>query len=210
MRLCKACVGALPIDGAGLCLRGSGPPGLSIAASSRSAARIEQLQATVGEGPTLEAITSGSPILVPDLSSFEYSTRWPAFIEGVAGEEPQALFAFPLQIGAARLGALTLSRRAAGRLPVSVLAESLRVADVISLLLLGTDGDLVHDFDERWLEGPLLTRQVHQATGMLIAQLGVGAEEALVRLRASAFAAGITLSQVAEAVIDRRLRLGSA
>lgn len=208
MRICLGCVVALPIDGAALCLSGKELARESIAASGESAARIEQLQMTVGEGPTLEALTSGSPILVADLGSVEYSMRWPALIQGVGDIEPRALFAFPLQIGAARLGALTLSRRAPGRLPITVLAETLRVADVISLLLLGSDGRLVDDFDERWLEGPLWTRQVHQATGMLIAQLGVDAEEALVRLRAFAFAEDLSLSQAAEAVVDRRTRLG--
>lgn len=209
MRICLACVGALPIDAAALSLRGKGPGQESIAASNDSAARIEQLQTTVGEGPTLEALTSGRPILLADLSSVEHSTRWPAFTDASEGIEMRALFAFPLHIGAARLGALTLSRHKPGALPKEALTETLQVADVISLLLLGRGGALVEDFDERWLEGPLLARQVHQATGMLIAQLGVDAEEALVRLRAFAFAEDLSLSQAAEAVVDRRIRLGS-
>lgn len=208
MRICQGCVEALPVDAAALSLSGKGPRQESIAASNESAARIEQLQATVGEGPTLEALTSGRPILVADVSSVEHTTRWPAFCKSSDGIDMRAMFAFPLQIGAARLGVLSLSRRMPGPLPITVLTETLRVADVISLLLLGRGGGLVDDFDERWLEGPLLTRQVHQATGMLIAQLGVDAEEALVRLRAFAFAEDLSLSKAAEAVVDRRMRLG--
>ena len=209
MRICLGCVEALPIDAASLGLSGKRSYQESIAASNESAVRIDQLQATVGEGPTLEAPIAGIPILIADLSSIEYSRRWPAFIQGVGGIELRALFAFPLQIGAARLGVLTLTRRVPGRLSNTALADALRVADVITLLLLGRDGGLVDDFSERWLEGPLWTRGVHQATGMLIAQLGVDAEQALVRLRAFAFAENLSLAQAADAVLDRQVHLGS-
>lgn len=209
MRICLACVEALPIEGAALSLSGKGPRQESIAASDESAARIEQLQATVGEGPSLEALTSGRPILLADLSSDEHTARWPAFTDSSEGIEMRALFALPLHIGAARLGVLTLSKRKPGPLSMEVLTEVLRVADVISLLLLGRDGALIDDFDERWLEGPLLARQVHQATGMLIAQLGVDAEEALLRLRAFAFAEDLSLSKAAGAVVSRRVRIES-
>jgi AmiR/NasT family two-component response regulator len=53
-----------------------------------------------------------------------------------------------------------------------------------------------------------LTRvEVYQAAGMLIAQLGVTAAEALVRLRGYAFAHDMTASEVAWEIIERRLRL---
>ena len=48
---------------------------------------------------------------------------------------------------------------------------------------------------------------VHQASGMVAAQLEIGVGEALVRLRAYAFANDRLLSDVAEDVVVRRLRL---
>ena len=50
--------------------------------------------------------------------------------------------------------------------------------------------------------------EVHQATGMISVQLEVSAAEALVRLRAHAYAEGRTLRDVAADVVGRRLRLG--
>jgi AmiR/NasT family two-component response regulator len=50
--------------------------------------------------------------------------------------------------------------------------------------------------------------EVHQATGMISVQLGVGLEEAFVRLRAHAFASNAGLGDVAAEVVDRRLRFG--
>ena len=49
--------------------------------------------------------------------------------------------------------------------------------------------------------------EVHQASGMVSAQLGVGVAEALVRLRAHAYAEGRPLADVAADVVTRRLRL---
>ena len=47
---------------------------------------------------------------------------------------------------------------------------------------------------------------VHQATGMVKAQLNVGIAEALVRLRAYAYAAERPIEDVARDVVGRRLR----
>jgi len=52
-------------------------------------------------------------------------------------------------------------------------------------------------------------RTIHQATGMVVAQLGVSAREAYVRLQGHAFANGTLLGEVAEEVVARRLRLPS-
>ncbi|TDB72284.1 ANTAR domain-containing protein, partial [Actinomadura sp. KC216] len=48
--------------------------------------------------------------------------------------------------------------------------------------------------------------EVYQATGMVAVQLGAGLDEALVRLRAHAFASGTSLPEVAQQVLDRVLR----
>jgi AmiR/NasT family two-component response regulator len=50
------------------------------------------------------------------------------------------------------------------------------------------------------------TREVHQATGMIMAQLGVGAMVAFARLQASAFASGQLLTEVARDVVARLVR----
>jgi hypothetical protein len=47
---------------------------------------------------------------------------------------------------------------------------------------------------------------VHQAAGMVAVQLGIDVADAVLRLRAHAFATGTPLQKVAEDVVDRRLR----
>ena len=57
-----------------------------------------------------------------------------------------------------------------------------------------------------WAELHALSRaEVSQATGMLVAQLEVEPAEALVRLRAHAYATGRSATDVARDILDRRL-----
>jgi AmiR/NasT family two-component response regulator len=59
-----------------------------------------------------------------------------------------------------------------------------------------------------WTELNTLSRaEVSQATGVLIAQLGIDAAEALVRLRAHAYATDRSAIDVARDILDRRLVL---
>ena len=62
--------------------------------------------------------------------------------------------------------------------------------------------------DTGWQQLAALARvEVYQATGMVMAQLGVGPAEALARLRAHAFANDLTASQVAWSIVERELSL---
>ena len=59
-----------------------------------------------------------------------------------------------------------------------------------------------------WAELTSLSRaEVSQATGMLVAQLGIDPTEALVRLRGHAYATGRRATEVARDILDRRLKL---
>jgi hypothetical protein len=203
-RICDACVAALPVDGASLSLMVDGGTREGVGASGDAAAPLVELEITVGEGPGLDAFNSGSPVLVTDIEGEERG-YWPAFADGAATLGTRAIFAFPLQLGAIRFGIFTLTRQAPGPLPTETLGQALRASDVMSLLLLGTNGELVEGFDADWLEETTWRREVHQATGMVMSQLGVAVEEAFVRLRAFAFAQGMPLSKVANQVLTREL-----
>jgi AmiR/NasT family two-component response regulator len=58
-----------------------------------------------------------------------------------------------------------------------------------------------------WLGGQVDYDEVHQATGMVMVQREINAEEALLRLRARAFAEGMALEVLAREVVARRVRL---
>jgi hypothetical protein len=119
----------------------------------------------------------------------------------------RALFAFPLQAGAIRVGVLSLYRAQPGPLTPQQLADALVFADIALQLILDSSAGIVGAVGYRPLDGLSDGRaEVYQATGMMSVQLGVSLEDAFVRLRAHAFAAGLPLGDIAGDVVSRKLR----
>ncbi|GAC1366713.1 MAG: ANTAR domain-containing protein [Actinomycetota bacterium] len=201
-RVCSVGVDLLGMTGAGLTLMGGGDLG-AVWASDELVGKIEEVQLGLGEGPGLDAFALGAPILEPDLGG--PSTRWPFFRQAALDLGVGALFVFPLQMGVIAVGVLTLYRREAGFLSDEQLADALTLADVATQDLL----DLEDQGDIPWGETDVRGQraQVHQATGMVAAQLNSSMANAMARLRAHAFSTGSTIYRVAEEVLSRRLRL---
>ena len=117
------------------------------------------------------------------------------------------MFGFPVTVGAVRLGALNLYRDRPGALSADQHADALVVAGVAARSILGMQAGAEPGAIGAELEvGTNFRFAVHQAAGMIAVQLGVGVDEALVRLRAHAFSHDRNLIDVAHDVIDRRLR----
>lgn len=230
-RICQACVEGTGVDGAAVSLLTATVHRATLAATDETAERLEELQFTLGEGACMQAATSGRPVLVSDLHDHVLTSRWPMFAATVAEQTPvRALFAMPLQIGTINLGVLDLYRKVPGPLSGPELRDVAAAVDAATLLLLdaqthsavdehpdgypGGSPDGSPDIDAQrtgYLDGhrlDLLTNsrsEVHQATGMVLVQLGVAAQDAFVRLRAYAFAHQRPLSEVARDVVARRL-----
>jgi hypothetical protein len=117
------------------------------------------------------------------------------------------MFAFPLQVGAARLGALDVYRDQPGALSAWALSRALAYADVAMKTVLDAQ-EAVGDTGA-WLstDGDDIHFEVYQAQSMVMIQLGVGAAEALSRMRAYAYANNRRLGQVSEDILGRRLTL---
>lgn len=197
-RLAAACVRSLPVTGVGMALMTEEGPAGIVAATDGAAIELEQLQFTLGEGPCVDASETGRPVLQPDLARTA-PLRWPAFAHGALEAGIRAVFAFPLRVGAIRVGVLDLYRDQAGPLSEAELTEALCFADAATLVLLHEQaGSQVRGatppFDDR--------AEVHQATGVISVQASVGLAEALVLLRARAFAEGRPLGEVAQDVLS--------
>jgi hypothetical protein len=118
------------------------------------------------------------------------------------------MFAVPLQAGAIHIGVLSLYRAVPGQLTAEELADVLVFADAALHILLDAASGVSGSPAYQPLNGFTDRRAVvHQATGMISVQLDVSLEEALVRLRAHAFARGTALGEVATEVVSRQLRL---
>jgi hypothetical protein len=84
------------------------------------------------------------------------------------------------------------------------LTAMLAVADIVTMVLMSRQPP-VDAADAWWTPSPS-SSEIHQATGMVIAQLSVAPRIAYLRLRAYAFASDRPLTDVARDVIARRLR----
>ncbi|MCH6160223.1 GAF and ANTAR domain-containing protein [Streptomyces marispadix] len=158
---------------------------------------LQDLQLTLGEGPSVDAARHGVLVLEPDLAETP-DARWPAFAGAAAELGVCALFAFPLRIGAIGLGVLLLHRDSPGSMSNTQIRDALVLTDALTsrLLRLFVDGEFV-----------VLRNTVHQATGMLAVQLGISLDEALVRLRGHAFGSNRPIDEVAADVVAHRLDL---
>jgi hypothetical protein len=204
-RLCDACVAGLPgVGGVGLAVMTSLPAQQVRYASDPVSARVEELQVVLGEGPCVEAFAQGTPVLATDLDDHFWLRRWPVFTPAAADAGARALFALPLQVGATCLGVIDLYRSDPGALVGDDLAEALAFADAATELLLAEQlpGAQVPGSAQLFAHRAV----VHQATGMVSAQLEVSMADAFLRLRAYAYAADRELDDIAAEVVARRLR----
>ena len=206
--LCAAAAGVLQMTGAGIMLMSGDVPAGSLCSTNDLSALIEDLQYTLGEGPCVDAYAENRPVLEPDLAD-PLVPRWLAFTPAALAGGVRAIFGFPLQLGAVRLGALNFYRDRPGLLSAGQHADSLVLAGVVTRTVLAMQakaplGALGAEIEA----GADLRAVVHQAAGMVAAQLGVSVGEALIRLRAYAFARDLPISEVADDVVSRRLRFG--
>ncbi|MGI8429606.1 MAG: GAF and ANTAR domain-containing protein [Solirubrobacteraceae bacterium] len=206
-RVCMAAVALLSLRGAGISLMANGVLRGSAGVSEPGVAAIQELQLMLGEGPCVDAWAANQPVLEPDLADPE-EVRWPTFAQAAGEAGIRAVFAFPLHLGASRMGVLVLYRDRPNALSAEELAQGLVLSDVAGQVVLavqaGAPADRVHEL----LAGePPHWAEVHQATGVVSAQLGVSMDEAFVRLRAHSFAAERSLQTVARDVVARRVRL---
>jgi transcriptional regulator with GAF, ATPase, and Fis domain len=204
-QICRACVAGLDIEGAAISLLTASTLRQTLYASDPTADLLEDLQFTLGEGPCMEAATSGRAVLVPDINNPTEASRWPVYAHAVVEQAGvSAVFALPLQWGTINLGVLDLYRRAPGSLDREQMRDARTAADTAALMLLGlrTDPGDKHAWDRSW--GNRV--EIHQATGMVVSQLNISATDAFARLRAYAFAEQLLLGDVAHDVVARRLR----
>jgi hypothetical protein len=209
-RLCHACVDLLHVDGAAVSVMHDGSPRGTFGSSGELSRRLDEFQFTYGEGPCLDAVRSGLPVLVSDLRDPD-EQRWPVFGRAVLDSGVRAVFALPVLIAHSPVGALDLFSSRPGPMSSDGLDGGLWAAELASLPLLNLmtsdiDWDAAGEGGDGLNQLASLERvEVYQATGMIIGQLDVDAVEALIRLRAYAFAQGLTASEAAWAIVERRV-----
>ncbi|MEV6752990.1 ANTAR domain-containing protein [Streptomyces sp. NPDC051214] len=197
----NACAHALGLDGVAVSLGEE-----LVWFSDWTSARLEDMQFVLGQGPGLVLMEDGGVLEVPDLDLL-LARQWPQFVPEAKELGVAALFVWPVNIGAARVGTLTGYRRSAGPLAGRHVAEGWLVADSLAGHLLGRWPGTSAGEDGPGHAGAvdLHRAEVHQATGVLSVRLAVPVDEALARLRAEAFASGRSLTDTARHILEQEL-----
>lgn len=200
---CRPFLDVLPVSGASVSTVGDLLGSETLSASDELAAWLDELQFDLGEGPCWDAVSTGRPILKPDLRSRSGSV-WPAFSAGIIQADVSSIFAFPLAVGPLRMGAVDLYSIA----PVELDRRQTRQADAMAAVVgrhvlrraldtVGSDGDDTGNAYSR--------RLIHQATGVVLAQLDLSADDARLVIQGHAFAASRSMKEVAQDILDGRL-----
>lgn len=200
-RLCRAAKKHLEVSGVAVSLMSeTGSLGV-VAGAEEHSVRVDELQFTSGEGPSHDAFELHRPVLASDLQSYE-GERWPGYRAMAQDAGMRAVFAFPLQVGAAAFGVLTVYADHAGPLAREQLAIALTFAEVATAILLDdesmTPDGTLHPGVERVLGH---RSEIYQAQGVVTVVLGVSLAEALARMRGYAYAHDQSLADVAAAIM---------
>jgi GAF domain-containing protein/ANTAR domain-containing protein len=205
-RLCRFTVEEMELSGCALVLMSGTESAGMLAGSGRHAVTVTELQMELGEGPCLQACASGVPVFLPDLA-VGGANRWPAFAAAALAAGVRAEFSLPLTVVPGGIGTLDLCRDRAGMLSEEHLADALVTADIARDAVLyqqyAPGGQGVAELLNMGGADRIV---IHQATGMIAAQLNDTTSNALARLRAAAFAGGRPVYDIAQDVVDRRVR----
>lgn len=202
---CAPFLAALPVTGAAISTLGDLVSPETVCASDPQAARLDELQFDLGEGPCWDASASRRPVIEPDIQRAPLGS-WPAFVDAIQDTSVRAMFAFPLLLGPINLGVIDLYSDAVGTLRTDYERTAEALAEAASRRLL-------HDILARLERDPSLDeagtefsrRRIHQATGAVIAQLGVSAQDAALVIRAHAFATSRPVREVADDILTWQL-----
>ncbi|WP_162605556.1 ANTAR domain-containing protein [Jiangella ureilytica] len=205
-RLGETCRSILDGDGAAITLAYTLPQRLTVCSTDDVSSTLEDLQDILGEGPGVDAYRTARTV-VARLGDHGSGPVWPLFTEAARREVGMAtVVAIPVPMGSDVLGVLTTYRSGSDHPePEAALAAHLAAAVGAALLRDPDLADPPGEFTGAWAG----RAEVHQATGFLVAQLGLSPDDALALLRACAYADEVTVADVARRVIERTLDLSA-
>jgi GAF domain-containing protein len=202
-RLVEDSVDLLGASQAGLLLADQG--GIRVLASTSEDARLLELfQVQNDEGPCLDCISAGTPVLVPNLTAA--ADRWPRFVPAALEHGFRSTHTLPLRLRADVIGALGLFHTAPGALEEDDMRAAQALADIATIGILQQRTIARGEVLAEQMQTALNSRVViEQAKGVLAANGGIGMEAAYARLRSYCRPRNLGLTVTAAAVADRSL-----
>jgi len=207
--LCRPFLAIAPVTGASVSVLAGSSGQSTMCSSDATSALLDEMQFDLGEGPCWEALSTRLPVLAPRVR-VEENRVWPIFAQTLRSDprntNVRAIYAFPLVVGSLDIGAVDLYSTKEGDLTSSQVTNVLELAGLTAWQVLrriltdGTNGIKGED-----ATGAGSRREVHQATGMLLAQMNISAADAGLLLRAHAFSTGRSVREVAIDIVSRQI-----
>ena len=179
-----------------------------IAGTDALGTRLDEEQFALGGGPTFAAQNSPAPIILDDVHAHRAVARWPIFAKLAQEHQVHGVFAFPLRIGDAYLGVLTVYRFRAGEPTAMEYTDGLILSSLAAAELVRLQAGAGSD-SGAGVFGPGLHGQpaLQVAAGMVAEALNISIVAALVRIRAQAFADEEPVNRIAQQIVARTLVL---
>ncbi|OUE30979.1 ANTAR domain protein [Clavibacter michiganensis] len=180
-----------------------------VASTSEKSRLVGLMQLEVGEGPYVEAVTTGQVVSVADVR--EIGHRWPAFAAQAAGAGYVSVHAIPLRLCGQVIGSLNLFREQEGALNEADAIAAQALADVATISVLQEravrDSTVVRDQLRHALDSRIV---IEQAKGFVAHTHGVDMDEAFRLIRDHARSTSTTMPEVAAAIVAGRVKLTAA
>ena len=206
LSLCSVAKDITSLSGAAISITTKDGMQEPLCASNDVARSLMELEITLKEGPGHDASESGTANKVNDLTASD-GQRWPFYSQESVVLGARAVFGFPIHVGAVVFGALCLYRDSTGPLSEEQSSSAYLMASVIGRAVLVMQAGVPRGAIANELQGQsTFDFSVHQASGMLSVQAKLSMKDALIMLRAHAFALGLSPSELANRIIDRRSR----
>lgn len=206
-RLAAHCVTLVGADAAGVMIATMHGTLRIMSVSDDAAALADLVALQRGEGPCPDAFRTGRPVQAPDLS--QHGQHWPHFVAAARAAGYTGAYAVPLRVHRQTIGALNVLLTGGRRLEPGVLEVVQALADVtaVSLVIWTPDGGRPQDILSRVQSAVSAKATVETAKGMLAEQHGLDQAGAHRLLLSYAKRRGERPTDVAQALVRRRLDL---
>jgi GAF domain-containing protein len=202
--LVETCAEVLGIEAAGILLANDDDELEVVASTSEASRLVEVLQLDADAGPCMTSFSTGRPVSCPDIT--DAPTEWEVFRAGALALGFRAVHAVPLRLRTDVIGTLNLFGTAAGALPDDDLRIARALADVATIGILHERTLREQDVVRDQLKRTIGSREViEQAKGVVSYLRGVSIEDAFGVIRGYALEHHEPLSEVARAIVQRRL-----
>jgi transcriptional regulator with GAF, ATPase, and Fis domain len=194
----------LDADAAGVILRGARGTLHVVAVSSERVEVLELFEVQNEEGPCLDCLTGGEPVVNVDL--VEAQARWPRFTRAAEQLGFTSTHALPLRLRETNLGAMNLFQTRRTPLSSDDLLIGQALADIATIGLLQERAVRESALLAHQLQSALSSRvSIEQAKGVLLAREQMPVESGFELMRSYSRRGRLPMRQVAQRVIDGEL-----